>query len=136
MISKHVIAMACAAGLAVSGPALAHPRHHRAHRHVHAQTGVASYYGTHMAGRKTASGKRFSPAKLTAASKTLPLGTKAKVINRETGKSVKVTITDRGPFKGGRILDVSPKAAQTLGMKDDGVAKVKVKPLGGKGAKK
>lgn len=104
-----------------------------AHSHIDRsgkpQSGVASYYGAHAAGKKTASGKTLAPNKMTAASRTLPLGTKAKVTNAETGKSVGVTVTDRGPYARHRILDVSPKAAQDLGMKDDGVAKVKVQPL-------
>ena len=93
------------------------------------QTGHASFYSRYLAGKKTASGDHFDPQKLTAASKTLPLGTKARVTNTETGKSVQVTVTDRGPFAKGRILDVSPKAAERLGMKHDGVAEVKVKPV-------
>jgi rare lipoprotein A len=80
-------------------------------------------------GTKTAGGAPAKDGKLTAASKSLPLGTKAKVTNVETGKSVKVTVTDRGPYKKGRIIDVSRKAAVKLGMKDDGVAPVKVTPL-------
>lgn len=90
------------------------------------QRGKASYY--RPAGKITASGHPARPQALTAASKTLPLGARAKVTNVETGKSVRVTITDRGPYAKGRILDVSPKAAEKLGMKDDGVAPVKVKP--------
>ena len=93
------------------------------------KTGQASFYGTHDAGETTASGAPFDPGKLTAASRTLPLGTKAKVTNQETGKSVNVTVTDRGPYAKGRILDVSPKAADHLGMKQSGVAPVKVQPL-------
>lgn len=99
-----------------------------AHHHLpHVQRGKASYY--RAAGARTASGKPMRTHALTAASKTLPLGTKAKVVNAKTGKSVKVTVTDRGPYAKGRILDVSPKAAEALGMKHDGVAEVKVKPV-------
>lgn len=93
------------------------------------QSGEASYYGTHDAGETTASGAPFDPTKMTAASPTLPFGTKAKVTNKETGQSVNVTITDRGPYAKDRILDVSPKAADHLGMKTDGTAQVKVEPL-------
>ncbi|MDB5450547.1 MAG: septal ring lytic transglycosylase RlpA family protein [Phenylobacterium sp.] len=93
------------------------------------QTGKASYYGTHEAGEKTASGAPLAPDRMTAASPTLPLGTKAKVTNAETGKSVHVTVTDRGPYTKNRILDVTPKAAKQLGMKDSGVSTVKVQPL-------
>lgn len=94
-----------------------------------AQTGEASFYGTHDAGETTASGAPFDPKALTAASPTLPLGTKAKVTNQDTGQSVNVTVTDRGPYAKGRILDVSPKAADHLGMKQSGVADVKVEPV-------
>jgi rare lipoprotein A len=109
-----------------------HHRHHHAHhldRSRRPQVGRASYYGTHEAGRTTASGKPLKPGRLTAASKTLPLGARAKVVNMKTGKSVRVTVTDRGPYAKGRILDVSPRAAKALGMKHDGVAQVKVTPL-------
>jgi peptidoglycan lytic transglycosylase len=107
--------------------AAAHPRHSDAH--AHAQVGVASFYGVHGAGKVTASGERFSPRKLTAASPTLPIGAKAKVTNEKTGKTVAVRVNDRGPFMKHRILDVSPAAAHALGMKKDGLALVKVKPL-------
>jgi|GEM_PF-2300165 len=93
------------------------------------QTGVASYYGPQFAGQPTASGAPHKPNALTAASRTLPLGTTAKVTNTETGRSVAVKVDDRGPYAKGRILDVSPKAARHLGMKRDGVAPVKVQPL-------
>lgn len=93
------------------------------------QTGVASYYGPHHAGKTTASGKPMKPDHMTAASPNLPLGTKAKVVNRDNGKSATVTVDDRGPYSKGRVIDVSPKAAEKLGMKDDGVAPVKVKPV-------
>lgn len=93
------------------------------------QTGVASYYSSHDAGRTTASGTKLAPNHMTAASPTLPLGTKAKVTNAKTGKSVEVTVTDRGPYAKHRILDVTPKAARKLGMKHHGVARVKVQPL-------
>jgi rare lipoprotein A len=94
-----------------------------------AQTGVASYFGPELTGKRTASGEKVKAGALTAASPTLPLGAKAKVTNIETGKSVHVTVTDRGPYAKGRILDVSPKAAERLDMKEDGVAKVKVQPV-------
>jgi len=93
------------------------------------QTGVASYFGEALTGRRTASGETVKAGGMTAASRTLPLGTTAKVTNTETGKSAKVTVNDRGPFVKGRIIDVSPKAADHLDMKEDGVARVKVQPL-------
>jgi rare lipoprotein A (peptidoglycan hydrolase) len=94
------------------------------------QTGVASYFGHAQAGKTTASGDRAKPAStLTAASPTLPLGTKAKVVNEDTGKSVKVTVVDRGPYAKHRVIDVSAKAARRLEMKKTGVAHVKVQPI-------
>ena len=118
------LGLACLLGLAPAAAAAARHGHH--HRTQH---GLASYYRRSHIGAKTASGAPARDGKFTAASKTLPLGTKAKVTNVETGKSVRVTVTDRGPYKKGRIVDVSPKAADKLGLKDDGVAPVKVTPL-------
>jgi rare lipoprotein A len=107
------------------------PHHRRPHidRSARAQTGRASYEGHGDTGKKTASGARFRPTQMTAASRTLPLGTKAKVTDAATGRSVDVTVTDRGPFAKHRILDVSPRAADQLGMKEKGTATVKVQPL-------
>ena len=93
------------------------------------QKGAASYYGRHFAHKKTASGAPLDPNKKTAASKTLPLGTKAEVTNQENGKKTEVVVTDRGPYAKGRVIDVTPKAAEELGMKKDGVTEVEVKPL-------
>jgi len=87
-------------------------------------SGIASYYN--LRGRKTASGQRYSPNKLTAASKTLPLGTEVLVTNLDTGANVKVLINDRGPYVKGRILDLSVRSAKLLGFKHEGLAKVKI----------
>lgn len=91
--------------------------------------GKASYYHDNFAGKKMADGTRMNPRSNNAASKTLPLGTRAKVTNLENGKSAVVEIKDRGPYVGGRIVDVSPKTASELGMKKDGVAPVEVAPI-------
>lgn len=105
------------------------------HKSTSTQVGVASVYSHKFAGKKTASGKRFQPSKLTAASRKLPLNSKAKVTNLATGKSINVTITDRGPYKSGpykkgRVLDLSPNAAKRIGVtKKQGVAPVAVEPL-------
>jgi peptidoglycan lytic transglycosylase len=90
------------------------------------QVGEASWYGPAHQGQETASGDTFDQNKLTAAHPTLPLGTKAVVTNLETGKSVAVTINDRGPYVKGRKIDLSRAAAQKLGMAKEGVAKVKI----------
>lgn len=94
-----------------------------------AEEGMASYYGAEFEGKETASGEIFDKEKLTAAHKSLPLGTKAKVTNVETGESVEVEINDRGPNVGGRIIDLSERAAEEIGVKDDGVEKVKVETV-------
>jgi len=79
------------------------------------QTGIASVY-SFESGSRTASGQKLNREALTAAHRTLPLGTKAKVTNESNGHSVVVTINDRGPFVRGRIIDVSPAAARVLGL--------------------
>lgn len=91
------------------------------------QTGKASYYHDKFHGRTTANGETYRKGKLTAAHKTLPFGTKVKVINQTNGKRVKVRINDRGPFVGGRIIDLSKKAARRIDMMDAGVTDVKIK---------
>lgn len=88
--------------------------------------GVASYYGRQFHGKKTASGERFNMYRYTAAHKTLPLGTKVKVVNLDNGKSVKVKINDRGPYADGRIIDLSKRAARKIGMLSSGTARVRL----------
>ncbi|HVX51298.1 MAG TPA: septal ring lytic transglycosylase RlpA family protein [Chitinophagaceae bacterium] len=91
------------------------------------ENGKASYYGSEYDGKKTASGKVFNKNKLTAAHKTLPFGTVVTVKNISNGKTVRVTITDRGPYVRDRIIDLSEKAASEIGMLNQGVAKVRLK---------
>ena|ERR1700712_5028696 len=91
--------------------------------------GKASYYGHRFYKKKMADGTPMNPQSNAAASKTLPLGTKARVTNLENGSSEVVEIRDRGPYVGDRIVDVSPKTADKLGLKKDGTAPVVVKPL-------
>lgn len=88
--------------------------------------GVASYYGTQFHGRPTASGEKYNQFALTAAHKTLPLGTVVKVTNAQNKKSVYVKINDRGPFIKGRVIDLSTKAAEMLGYRNKGTAYVKI----------
>jgi rare lipoprotein A len=76
-----------------------------------------------------ADGRKFNPSANVAASKTLPLGTTAKVVNLATGKSATVKVEDKGPYVAGRVMDVSPKVANDLGMTKSGVAPVAVKPV-------
>ena len=91
------------------------------------QSGQGSYYADKFAGKRTASGTPYRPGKLTAAHNTLPFGTKIKVTNAKTGRSVKVTVNDRGPHVKGRIVDLSKKAAKKIGLVDAGVAPVQLK---------
>ena len=90
----------------------------------HLLRGVASYYGPGFHGKKTANGERFNMNDLTAAHKTLPFNTKVRVTNIENNKSVIVRINDRGPFKKGRIIDLSLGAAKKIGLIQAGSAKV------------
>mgnify|MGYP001498712380 CR=1 FL=1 len=94
--------------------------------------GVASWYGKGLSGRRTASGTRFNPNELTAAHKSLPLGTRVLVTNLSNGRETLLKITDRGPYSGRRILDVSHKAAEKLGMIKTGTARIKIKVIGDK----
>ncbi|TYC94772.1 septal ring lytic transglycosylase RlpA family protein [Novosphingobium sp. BW1] len=87
-------------------------------------SGVASYYGLKFAGRRTASGAIFDPEKLTAAHPSLPFGTQVQVTNPRNGESVVVTITDRGPYHGNRIIDLSKAAARELGLVSRGSGRV------------
>ena len=88
--------------------------------------GLASYYGRYFQGDSTASGERYDTEKLTAASKTLPLGTMINVTNLENNLSVIVRVNDRGPYVRGRILDLSLAAAKKLAMIKKGVVKVRI----------
>ena len=94
-----------------------------------AQVGIASFYHSALAGRLTANGERYDESALTAAHRTLDLGTRVRVTNLENRRSVVVTVNDRGPYAKGRIIDLSRRAARVLGFVHDGVTKVKVEPL-------
>jgi rare lipoprotein A len=99
-------------------------------RSGHARVGKASFYARRFAGRKMANGKPMNPHRDTAASKTLPLGTTAKVTNLETGRSAVVTIEDRGPYVDGRIVDLTPATAAKIGLTpEQGVTTVAVAPI-------
>ncbi len=91
-----------------------------------AQSGIASYYV--YSGARTASGEPMTPGALTAAHRTLPFGTMVRVTNDRTGRSVVVRINDRGPFVAGRVIDLSPAAAQAIGM--SGLAHVTLDVVG------
>jgi rare lipoprotein A len=92
--------------------------------------GVVSFYAGWFAGREMADGTAMDPGGDNAASRTLPLGTTAKVTNLSTGQSALVTIEDRGPYAKGRLLDLSPNTARKLGIsRRQGIARVRVSPI-------
>lgn len=95
--------------------------------HSRSFSGMASYYGNELAGRRTASGARFNPGGMTAAHRSLPFGTRLRVTHGS--RSVVVTVNDRGPFVRGRVLDLSKGAAQAIGMTGRGVGRVVAEAL-------
>lgn len=96
--------------------------------------GGASWYGPGFAGRRTASGEVFDPSDLTAAHRTLPFGTRVRVTDLETGATVEVRINDRGPFRPGRVIDLSRAAAEALDSLGRGVIDVRIDVLATNGA--
>jgi rare lipoprotein A len=104
-----------------------YPEETRAREAGHSETGMISYYADKFHGRRTASGQVFDKNAMTAAHRSLPFGTRVEVTNLDNGKSIVVTVNDRGPYAHGRILDVSPAAARALGMIGKGTVKATVK---------
>jgi len=96
---------------------------------VAAAAAASSWYGKRFQGRPTASGTPFDMYAMTAAHRTLPVGSKIRVTNRSSGKAVLLTVNDRGPFIDGRVLDISFAAARELGFVKKGLAKVRVETL-------
>jgi rare lipoprotein A len=94
-----------------------------------AETGTASWYGPGFAGRRTASGETYDPQNLTAAHRSLPLGSLVRVHNLDNDRHMVVRINDRGPFVKNRVIDVSQAAAEVLGFRSDGVTKVRITPV-------
>lgn len=88
------------------------------------QNGMASWYGPGFHGKRTASGERFDTNEMTAAHRTLPFGTKVRVVNKRNGKSVVVRINDRGPYAHGRVIDLSKASAQALGISGVGAVEI------------
>jgi peptidoglycan lytic transglycosylase len=109
--------------IAVSAPAMAQALKNSAPSQAQQFSGVAAYYDKGYKG-KTAAGERYDPEKFTAAHKTLPFGTRLRVTDKHSGRSVDVVINDRGPFTRGRVLDLSLAAAKQLGMIDRGLTHV------------
>ena len=100
------------------------------HARGYQERGVASWYGEDFHGRKTSSGETYDMFGLTAAHKTLPLGTHVRIDNLANGKSIEVRINDRGPFVRGRVIDLSFGAAKQIGLVGPGTAPVEVTALG------
>lgn len=97
--------------------------------HGYRAEGQASWYGAQHQGKPTASGERFDQNALTAAHRQLPFGTRVRVTHLSSGRQVIVRINDRGPFSKGRIIDLSRRAAEQLGMLRQGVAPVRIEAL-------
>jgi rare lipoprotein A len=125
-------ALALAAGCAHAPPPAAPQepsRTERPRREPPAEVGVASFYAHRFHGRRTASGVRYDMHALTCAHPRAPFGARLRVTDVESGRSVVVTVNDRGPFAGGRIVDLSLAAARVLGMVERGLARVRVERL-------
>jgi len=129
-MKRNIAAIGALLGLAWASWPMPADARTRSSAPEHVQKGKASIYANNLRGRKMADGTTFNPASNAAASKTLPLGTVAKVTNLKTGKTATVQVRDHGPNVPGRILDVSPGSAGALGIKRDGIAPVAVTPLG------
>jgi rare lipoprotein A len=122
LISVWLLLMAACTGCShAPGPAAVVPDS--------AQSGVASYYASKFEGRRTANGERYTGDEYTAAHKTLPFGTRIRVTHLKSGRTVECRVNDRGPHKKGRIVDLSRRAAEALGIMADGLAKVRLEVL-------
>jgi rare lipoprotein A len=99
------------------------------HKPTFEAVGMASYYGRNFQGRRTASGERYNMYALTAAHPALAFGTRVEITNLKNGRKVRVRINDRGPFRKGRIIDLSYAAAKKIGMLTRGVVKVRIRVL-------
>lgn len=127
-ILSRCAALLIALALFAGGGTLAHPEFMTPAfaAPADALAGTASWYGRHWQGRKTASGARYDPGRLTAAHRSLPLNTRVRVTNLENAKSVTVLINDHGPYVRGRVIDLSTAAARRLGMLKEGLAPVRI----------
>jgi rare lipoprotein A len=117
LIRRAVSVALCAAVLAASSTA------------AYAQCGGASWYGPGFHGKRAASGETFNENAMTAAHRSLPFGTKLRVTDQNSGKSIQVVINDRGPFHGKRIIDLSKAAASELGFRNRGVTSVCIEKM-------
>ena len=126
-IIAGLVAVGAAVCILISGAELSHAEEPA--RAALTLSGIASWYGPGLHGRKTANGERYNMYALTAAHRSLPFGTKVQVTNRKNGKSVVVRINDRGPYVGTRVIDLSRGAAQAVSMSDVGIAPVRLDVL-------
>lgn len=128
---KMIAAVAMVGLLGCAVPGLATANESQGEAPSASQRGQASFYHPHrFTGRPMANGEPFDPRSNSAAHRTLPLGTVAEVTNLRNGESRTVVIEDRGPYVRGRIIDVSPRTADELGMRESGTAPVEVRPIG------
>ena len=121
--------VAAPAAAPVSVPAVSVPAPVTKPKEIYRETGTAAWYGKDLHGKKTASGEVFDMNGLSAAHRTLPLGTVIHVTNLDNSKSIQVKINDRGPFIKSRFLDLSYGAAKALGFVAQGTARVKIETL-------
>jgi rare lipoprotein A (peptidoglycan hydrolase) len=129
IVALAIVGLLCANSAARETPgplSYAVPPHSVLEHAMFIQSGKASWYGRWHHGRKTASGERYNMYQMTAAHKSLPLGTIVRVTNPANGKTVKVKINDRGPYVAGRIIDLSAAAARALGMSRKGTARLRI----------
>jgi rare lipoprotein A len=131
MLSRRTLALGGLSLLVASLPACGTSQRIRAVPVAvgHEEIGLASWYGHPYHGRRTASGEVYDMRQMTAAHRTMPFGTRVRVTNLDTGRSVEVRINDRGPFADRRIIDVSYAAAQKLGAIGPGVIPVRVRVI-------
>lgn len=129
LIAVAVLLTACGGKSLQHAPSPAEPSIASGPEQINRVTGTAAWYGRELQGRKTASGELFDMHALSAAHRTLPLGTVIRVTNLENLKSVNLKITDRGPFIKSRVLDVSFGAAKELGFVEQGTARVSIETI-------
>ncbi len=129
VMGLSLLAMGCAPSVAEEAPVAA-ARPAVEHRPAGApQVGVASFYARHFTGRRMANGRPFDPHSDTVAHRTLPFGTVVRVTNLHNGRTATGVVQDRGPWTGGRIVDLSPRMARNLDMIRSGIARVEIVPL-------
>ncbi len=121
------VALALGAAMLLAGCAGTSPSASRGGTSAFVATGKAAYYSDSYQGRQTANGERYDRGALTAAHRSLPFGTRVHVTNLDNGREVTVRVNDRGPFTPGRVIDLSYRAAQQLGMVRSGIAPVRLR---------